>query len=184
MGIDKLKKATRGGRTEPTSKNPYLLMLVKLYRFLARRTGKKFNKIILQRLYHSRTTRFPVAVSKVSKYLKKVNSSKSIAVVVGPVCDDARLLDLPKMKICALKFTEAARSRIVKAGGECLTFDQLALRRPNGKHTILLRGAKTQRTAYKYFGAPGVPGSKARNKVSDKKKERARGKRSSRGYKA
>ena len=50
-----------------------------------------------------------------------------IAVVVGTVVDDIRLLDAPKLTICALKFSESARARIVKAGGKCMTFDQLVL---------------------------------------------------------
>ncbi|PON98218.1 Ribosomal protein [Trema orientale] len=33
-------------------------------------------------------------------------------------------------------FTETARARIEKAGGECLTFDQLALRAPLGQNTF------------------------------------------------
>lgn len=49
-----------------------------------------------------------------------------IAVVVSTVTNDLRMLEVPKLRICALKFTEAARKRIVKAGGECLTFDKLA----------------------------------------------------------
>lgn len=36
--------------------------------------------------------------------------------------------------------TEGARARILKAGGEILTFDQLALRAPKGKNTVLLQG--------------------------------------------
>lgn len=36
-----------------------------------------------------------------------------------------------------------------------MTFDQLALLRPTGKDTVLLRGPKTQREANKHFGAPG-----------------------------
>ena len=43
-------------------------------------------------------------------------------------------------QICALRFTETARARILKAGGEILTFDQLALRAPKGQKTILLQG--------------------------------------------
>jgi large subunit ribosomal protein L18e len=46
-----------------------------------------------------------------------------IAVVVGTVTDDIRLIDLPKLTVAALKFTETARARIVKAGGKCLTLD-------------------------------------------------------------
>ena len=50
-----------------------------------------------------------------------------IAAIVGTVTDDARMYEVPRMKVCALRFTETARARIIKAGGECLTFDQLAL---------------------------------------------------------
>lgn len=42
------------------------------------------------------------------------------------------------MKVTALRFTETARARILKAGGECLTFDQLALRAPLGQNTVCL----------------------------------------------
>lgn len=52
MGID----LEAGGRvwTKPRvskSEKPYIRLLVKLYRFLARRTDSKFNKVILKRLY-------------------------------------------------------------------------------------------------------------------------------------
>ena len=56
------------------------------------------------------------------------------------------------MTICALGFTATARARIEKAGGECLTFDQLALRAPTGSNVILLRGPKNAREAVKHFG--------------------------------
>lgn len=36
--------------------------------------------------------------------------------------------------------TEGARARILKAGGEVLTLDQLALKAPKGENTILLQG--------------------------------------------
>lgn len=44
----------------------------------------------------------------------------------------------------------------LQAGGECLTFDQLALLAPTGTNTCLLRGPKNAREAVKHFGrAPG-----------------------------
>ena len=46
--------------------------------------------------------------------------------------DDIRLLDVPKITVAALRFTETARARIVKAGGKCLTLDQLVLLAPTG----------------------------------------------------
>jgi hypothetical protein len=39
--------------------DPYLALLVKLYRFLARRTGSSFNETVLKRLFMSRTSRAP-----------------------------------------------------------------------------------------------------------------------------
>merc|ERR1719420_2616038 len=83
-----------------------------------------------------------------------------IAVVVGTITDDKRLYDVEKISVCALRFTETARSRIIQAGGECLTFDKLALRCPLGKGTVLLRGPVKARDAERHFGrAPGVPNS-------------------------
>ena len=57
-----------------------------------------------------------------------------IAVIVGTVTDDIRLLDVPKITVAALRFTETARARIVKAGGKCLTLDQLVLLAPTGMY--------------------------------------------------
>ena len=46
------------------------------------------------------------------------------------------------VQVCALRVTESARARILKAGGEIMTFDQLALQAPRGQNTILLQGGK------------------------------------------
>merc|ERR1712080_45686 len=40
---------------------------------------------------------------------------------------------------------------ILKAGGEILTFDQLALQAPTGKNTVLLQGRRKARTANRHF---------------------------------
>lgn len=73
-------------------------------------------------------------------------------VVVGTVTDDNRLIEVPKLSIAALRFTATARARIIKAGGEVLTLDQLAMRKPKGQGTLLLRGPKNSREAVKHFG--------------------------------
>merc|ERR1712118_137133 len=91
-----------------------------------------------------------------------------------------------KIAVCALRFTNTARARITKAGGECLTLDQLALKAPTGENTLLLRGCKSHRETAKHFGAPGVPQSHVKPYVRSKgrKFEKARGRRASRGYRA
>ncbi|KAJ3033679.1 60S ribosomal protein L18 [Rhizophlyctis rosea] len=186
MGIDLGKKhhEKKRARQAPKSQDVYLRLLVKLYRFLARRTDSRFNAVVLKRLYMSRVNRPPLSISRLARYLK--NKEGKIAVVVGTITDDNRLLEVPKLTVAALRVTAAARARIIKAGGEVLTFDQLALRAPLGKGTVLLRGPKNAREAVKHFGVPGKPRSSAKPYVRSKgrKFERARGRRASRGYKA
>merc|ERR1712173_336987 len=102
------------------------------------------------------------------------------------VTDDSRIMAVPKMTVVALHVTEKARERILKAGGEILTFDQLALRAPTGKNTLLLQGRRTAREACRHMGrAPGVPHSSTKPYVRSKgrKFERARGRRASRAFK-
>ncbi|BFZ17216.1 hypothetical protein BsWGS_20255 [Bradybaena similaris] len=188
MGIDICHKYDRKvRRTEPRTEDIYIRLLVKLYRFLARRTNAKFNKVVLKRLFMSRTNRPPLSVSKLVRLMKKPGREDKIAVVVGAITDDIRIHALPKLKVCALRITDRARGRILQAGGEILTFDQLALRAPKGQNTVLVQGPRKARKAYKHFGlAPGVPHSHTKPIVRSKgrKFERARGRRKSRGYKA
>ncbi|KAK8790497.1 hypothetical protein WA171_002020 [Blastocystis sp. BT1] len=185
-GIDLIaggRKCGHKSREAPKSDNIYIALLVKLYRFVARRTGAKFPEIVLRRLYMSRINRPPMGLAALARHMKGKESK--IAVVVGTITDDIRLVEVPALKVCALHFTEGARARIVKAGGECLTFDELALRAPTGANTVLLQGRRTAREACKHFGNPGSPGSKTKPYVRSKgrKFERARGRRSSRGFK-
>jgi large subunit ribosomal protein L18e len=186
MGID-LKAGGRNKktkRTAPKSNNVYLKLLVKLYRFLVRRTDAPFNAVVLKRLFMSKTNRPPLSLSRLDRYMK--GKEDKVAVIVGTVTDDVRLYELPAYKVAALRFTETARARILKAGGECLTFDELALKAPTGANTVLLRGPKNAREAVKHFGrAPGVPHSHTKPYVRSKgrKFEKARGRRNSRGFK-
>ncbi|ORZ11026.1 60S ribosomal protein L18 [Lobosporangium transversale] len=154
-------------RQAPKSGDVYLLLLVKLYRFLARRTDSAFNKVVLKRLFMSRVNRPPCKT----------------AVVVGSVTDDIRLLEVPKLSIACLRITKSAKARVLKAGGEVITLDQLALRAPTGANTVLLRGKKNTREAVKHFGMG--PGKHAKPYVQSKgrKFEKARGRRASRGFK-
>lgn len=124
-------------------------LFTQLYRFLARRTDSKFNKVVLKRLFMSKTNRPPLSVSKLAAFLKgKVgrtcmlipelvlggrgvreglvqpplnltmalpqSQEDKVAVVVGTITDDVRMYDVPKMRVCAMRFTETARARIIK----------------------------------------------------------------------
>ncbi|KAI9707357.1 MAG: hypothetical protein M1836_000317 [Candelina mexicana] len=209
MGIDLDAHHVRSThRKAPKSDNVYLKLLVKLYRFLARRTDSHFNKTVLRRLFMSRINRPPMSISRITsvaanKHSAKEHEGKTI-VIIGTVTDDNRLLTVPKLSIAALRFTSTARARIEAAGGECLTLDQLALRAPTGANTLLLRGPKNAREAVKHFGmgphkhkvrlcfspmfSDGI--SEANQTVQKpyveskgRKFEKARGRRRSRGFK-
>jgi large subunit ribosomal protein L18e len=122
-------------------------------------------------------------------------------VQVGTVTDDIRMTEIPKLTIAALRFTTAAKERILNAGGEALTLDQLALRAPTGSNTVLLRGKRTSRESVKHFGMGEFTGFVFRNCVfmgyllgphkhkkpftqsKGRKFERGRGRRKSRGFK-
>ncbi|CAO1614956.1 unnamed protein product [Parajaminaea phylloscopi] len=191
MGIDNGKKhhIKNGQRKAPKSEDPYLLLLVKLYRFLARRTDSSFNKVVLRRLFMSKTNRPPVSVSRLvylsrhSGGVAKGSEAPKTVVVVGTITDDNRLLELPKLSVAALRFTDTARERILAAGGECLTLDQLALRSPKGSNTILLRGKKNAREAVRHFGFGPHKNKKPYVRGSGKTREMGRGRRKSRGFK-
>jgi len=183
MGIDLDAPHVRSThRKAPKSNNVYLKLLVKLYRFLARRTESSFNKVILRRLFMSRVNRPPVSLSRVVANLSEKSNNKTV-VIIGTVTDDNRLLTVPKLSVAALRFTATARARILAAGGEVLTLDQLALRAPTGSNTLLLRGPKNSREAFKHFGFGPHKHKKPYVESKGRKFEKARGRRRSRGFK-
>ena len=180
MGID-LEKRKKGRRKvtyrrRPKSKNVYMTLLHDLYAFLARRTKAKFNKVVAKRLVMSQNHRPVVSLCRVAMaYQKRVESANNnanndtIIVTVANVTDDARLLEVPKgFKLCCLRISEAARKRILSAGGEIMTFDELALREPLGKNTYLVRGPLKARAAYRFFAG------KPRLRSNGRKFDRAR----------
>lgn len=100
-------------RKAPKSDNVYLKLLVKLYRFLARRTDASFNKVVLRRLFMSRINRPPVSLSRIAANIKNVDATKKTVVVVGTITDDNRLLTVPKVQVAALRFTATADRKSV-----------------------------------------------------------------------
>nr|GMC80840.1 60S ribosomal protein L18-2-like [Ipomoea batatas] len=79
------------------------------------------------------TNKPPLSLSRLISFM--CGKEDKIVVLVGTITDDVRAYEVPALKVCALRFTKTARARIEKAGGECLTFDQLALRAPLGQNT-------------------------------------------------
>lgn len=156
---------------------------------MQRRTDSKFNQVVHKRLNQSRLNRYPISLSRIVKHLGsdrtavpegKTQFNSRIVAIVGTVTNDVRLLNLPQgLRICALRFTQAARNRILQAKGTPLTFDQLAQLAPTGKGVLLLRGPR-DREAKRHFGlCPGQKGSHTAPRVRSvgRKFEMARGRR-------
>merc|ERR1719312_693673 len=122
MGIDICHKYDRKvHRTNPKSCDVYRRLLVKTYKFLARRTDSKFNRVVLKRLCMSKINCPPLSLARLGRLMKKPGRSDKIAVCVGTITNDTRLYEFPKMTICALRATSAARERIIRAGGKLMT---------------------------------------------------------------
>ena len=191
MGIDIKAGGRRVGHKSSMkavkTQNPYNKLLIKLYKFLSRRTDSKFCATVTKRLHMSKVNQPPMGLHRLSKFMSKKDGKT--AVIVGKVTDDVRMLECPKMTVCALGFTETARKRILAAGGECMTLDQLALRAPKGSNTVLLRGPKS-RKALAHFGHNVTVNNphthtnvKPYVRSKGRKFEKARGRRRSRGFK-
>ncbi|KAL0485847.1 ribosomal protein L18, partial [Acrasis kona] len=177
-------RSIKCNKTETYSSNIYMRLLVKLYKYLARRTGAKFNKVVLKRLIMARSFRRPISLGKLLLHTRRYDRENSIVVIIGTITNDIRELELPKLNVAALSVTENARRRIIAAGGKVYTIDQLAQISPEGKGTVLLKGnMKTEKK--KMFGTPGAIGSHSKPKVRSKGKnfEKGRGRRASSGYK-
>lgn len=191
MGIDLKAGGRRIGHKSSMktikTQNPYKRLLIKLYKFLHRRTGSSFCATVTKRLHMSRVNAPPISLSRLANNMK--NKDGKTAVIVGKVTDDVRLMEVPKLSVCALSFSETAKKRIEAAGGETISFDQLALRAPKGSNTVLLRGIK-DREALRHFGhstSVNNPhthdGVKPFVRSKGRKFERARGRRKSCGFK-
>ncbi|KAG9395448.1 Ribosomal protein L18e/L15 [Carpediemonas membranifera] len=150
-------------------------VIAKTYEQLARRTESAFAKRVYHRLQLTRVNRHPLSIASIARFVKE----NEIAVVVAPVTNDERMIVVPKMRVAALRFTETARARIEKAGGECLTLDQLAVQCPTGKQCVLVRGKMHSREARKHFGIPGAKRSHVKPYVAghgkNRKKEMSHG---------
>lgn len=115
--------------------------------------------------------------------MSRKGCENKVAVVFGTVTNDKRDENLKDVTVAALKFTSAAHAKIINAGGEAITLDQLALRAPKGENTLIIRGKRTARKAVSHFGFGPHKNKAPRLQSKGRKFERARGRRRSRGFK-
>merc|ERR1712179_126263 len=155
MAVQKLKTGNRARQTqrkECKSTNPYLQDLCKLYAYLVRRAPSKNNVMICKSIMASNRNKMPISLKTL---VSKIDGDK-VLVVPSTVTEDARQWNIPKMTVCALRFTETARARIVAEGGSCITFDQLAKMDTYAENVVIVKGDFLKRMSRRYMGlAPG-----------------------------
>lgn len=141
-------------RKETRSKNVYLQSLCEFYTRVADNTSVIAIKKIAKRLKMSNSNRQPVKVSMIAKELG--GSVDKVAVVVAKVLDDDTVMELPAMKIVALKWSKEVKEKVEKYGGSIVTLDQLFKMCPNMDDICLIAQNKFARKSSKFWGAaPG-----------------------------
>jgi large subunit ribosomal protein L18e len=152
--------STISRKGEPRSENSYLRALSAFYTRVADNCSIPDIKRISKRLKMSNNDRQPVRISAIAKSLE--GSIDKVAVVVAKVLDDETMIELPPMKIVALKWSKGVKEKIEKYSGSITTLDQLFKVCPSMENICLLSTSRYARKSAKYWGLPpGQRGSKA-----------------------
>ncbi len=117
-------------RTGPTDIN--LRRLIRYLRKKSNEEGVKIWKDVAWRLERPRRQRAEVNVSRINRYTKEGD----VIIVPGSVLGAGKLEH--KVTVAAWKFSEIARKKIVEAGGEVLTIEELVERNPRGSGVIIM----------------------------------------------
>jgi len=116
--------------TGPT--NPVLRRLVRELRTAGKKQGVKLWLDLAERLERSRRARAEVNLSHLNRY----SGEGSTIVVPGKVLAAGKLNHV--ISVAAFKFSAAARRKIMAAGGNALTVQQLLEQNPSGKGVKLM----------------------------------------------
>jgi large subunit ribosomal protein L18e len=117
-------------RTGPTDIN-----LRRLIRYLRKKSNEENVKIwkdIAWRLERPRRQRAEVNLSRINRYTKEGD----MVIVPGSVLGAGNLDH--KVIVAAWKFSEKAREKIIQAGGEAITIEELVERNPKGSGVIIM----------------------------------------------
>ena len=117
-------------RTKMT--NPELISLIRFLRKKSRENEAAIWKRVAERLSKSKRRRIVVNISRISRYTKENDE----VVVPGKVLGSGTI-DHP-VKVAAFAFSEQAKSKIIKAKGECLSIPELVQMNPKGSNVKII----------------------------------------------
>ncbi len=116
--------------TGPT--NPVLRRLVRQLRAKAKEQRSALWQDLAERLVQPRRARPEINLSRINRYTEE----GSVIVVPGKVLAAGKLNH--PISVAAFKFSQAARRKIIGAGGKVMTIQQLLEQNPKGKGIILM----------------------------------------------
>ncbi len=117
-------------RTGPT--NIHIRLLASYLRKYYRRHGAKIWRYVAELILKPRRSRIAVNISKINRY----TSEGDQVVVPGKVLASGSLDH--RITVAALAFSEKAREKIEKAGGEAITIPELVERNPKGSNVKVI----------------------------------------------
>ncbi len=117
-------------RTGPTDIN--LRRLIRYLRKKSNEEGVNVWKDIAWRLERPRRQRAEVNISRINRHTKEGD----VVIVPGSVLGAGKLEH--KVTVAAWKVSETARKKIVEAGGEVLTIEELIERNPKGSGVVIM----------------------------------------------
>jgi len=112
--------------------NPELLKLIRFLRKKSRENDAAIWRRVAEMLSKPKRRRIAVNISRISRYTKENDE----VVVPGKVLG-AGTINHP-VKVAAFAFSEQARSKIIKAKGECLSIPELAEMNPKGSNVKII----------------------------------------------
>lgn len=117
-------------RTGPT--NPYTQQTIKFLLEQFRKQKAKIWKYVAEELQKPRRKKVEVNLLKIEKYC----NPNDWVIVPGVVLGDGKLTK--KVNIAALRFSASAKNKIEKAGGKCLSIEELAKLKPKGSNVKVI----------------------------------------------
>ncbi|AGK60647.1 LSU ribosomal protein L18AE [Archaeoglobus sulfaticallidus PM70-1] len=112
--------------------NPNLIRLIEDLLEHSAKNESKLWREVAEHLAKPRRKQAEVNLSKIQRYLR----DGEVAIVPGKVLGSGEI-DKP-LKVAALAFSEKARSKIVSAGGECMSIEDLMKVNPKGSKVRIL----------------------------------------------
>ena len=106
--------------------------LLRVIRLLRKNRKAKIWRAVAERLEKPRRLRAEVNISRINRYTKEGDT----VIVPGKVLGAGKLTH--PVHVAAFSFSKTAREKIVEAGGECMTIEELMERNPTGSNVKIL----------------------------------------------